>query len=217
MCEGETEEQALPLLLKKKFNKSTIEIGIDIVGIGGGGNYFPFIYFANKFNLNWFILSDGESDIIKKLKKDYKKLIHSTENINDIQLPENIIYFDNEDNFESFILKNGFTDEIENCLKSVLDTEDLDEIIANKNGTSKGRIKTETVCDTCNQNIFTDDLRNYDGDEGRKSALLDLLTQNKTKYPSILSELIYNSEKQLPAKITELFEKVNAILNPVQE
>jgi putative ATP-dependent endonuclease of OLD family len=90
----------------------------------------------------------------------------------------------------------------------------LDELIANKDGTSKGRTKTSETCDSCNQNIFIDNLRDYSGDEGRISALNDLLSQNKTKYPSILSDLIYNSPKPLPSKITDLFEKVNLTINP---
>ncbi|WP_409417581.1 AAA family ATPase [Flavobacterium sp. PS2] len=214
LCEGETEEQALPLLLKKHFNKSTIELGIDVVGIDGGGNYFPFIYFAENLHLKWFILSDGEEAIIKKLKKDFKKLSKSTSAINQIVLPENIVHFDNGYDFESYISNNGFSDEIEICLETILGVDDLDELIANKNGTSKGRMKTEDVCETCNQNIFVDSLRDYNGDEGRANAINDLLTSNKTKYPSLLSELIYNSEKDLPAKITELFDQVNKIINP---
>ena len=88
------------------------------------------------------------------------------------------------------------------------------EVIANRNGTSKGRIKTDDICETCAQNIFIEDLRNYSGIEGKKSALNDLLSQNKTKYPSLLSELIYNSTKDLPPKIIELFQQLNLILNP---
>jgi putative ATP-dependent endonuclease of OLD family len=214
LCEGETEEQALPLLLKKFFNKSTIELGIDIVGIDGGGNYFPFIYFANKLNLVWFILSDGESDIIKKLKKDFKKLSGSTLALNEIVLPENIIHFDNEDDFESYLLNNGFLEEIESCLSTLLNTNNLDELIANRNGTIRGRVKTDDICSTCQQNIFVSEQRNYAGVEGKISALNDLLSQNKTKYPSLLAELIYESEKDLPPKIIELFDKINLILNP---
>jgi len=214
LCEGETEEQALPLLLKKHFDKSTIELGIDVVGIDGGGNYFPFIYFAESLHLKWFILSDGEEAIIKKLKKDFKKLSKSNLAINQIILPQNIVHFDNGDDFESYISNNGFSEEIETCLKTILGVEDLDELIANKNGTSKGRMKTEDVCETCTQNIFVDSLRDYTGEEGRANAINDLLTLNKTKYPSLLSELIYDSEKGLPAKITELFDQVNIIINP---
>lgn len=212
LCEGETEEQALPLLIKKYFNKSTIELGVDIVGIDGGGNYYPFIYFAEKLNLKWFILSDGETKIVDKIKKDYKKLSGSIVSVNEIVLPDNIIYFENEYDFESYIIENGFVDEIESCLKTILNTDDLDEIIANKNGTSKGRIKTDDICTTCNQNIFQEDFRDYNGIQGRKSALNDLLSQNKTKYSSLLSELIYKSDKNLPPKIIELFTQLNLIL-----
>lgn len=218
LCEGETEEQALPLLIKKYFDKTTIELGVDVVGIDGGGNYFPFIYFSSKLNIKWFIFSDGESDIIKKIKKDYKKLSGSTLPVNDIVLPDNIIHFDDEDDFESYLLKNEFSDEVESCLCTLLNRDDLDELIANKNGTSKGRRKTDDVCDTCSQNIFVEELRDYGGVQGRISALNDLLSQNKTKYPSILAELIYNSDKNLPPKITELFEQINLLLNlPINE
>ncbi len=215
LCEGETEEQALPLLVKKHFHKSTIELGVDIVGIDGGGNYFPFIYFAEKLHLKWFILSDGESNIIKKLKKDYKKLTGSEVSISEIVLPDNIVHFDSEDDFESYIIKNGFLEEIENCLKHILNVEDLDEVIANKNGTSKGRVKTDNICGTCNQHIFEDDLRDYNGADGRLTALNDLLSQNKTKYSSLLSELMYNSNKALPPKLLLLFQRIQSILNPV--
>ena len=214
LCEGETEEQALPLLIKKFFDKSTIELGIDVVGIDGGGNYYPFIYFAQKLNLRWYILSDGELSIIKKLKKDFKKLTESALTIDEIILPQNIVHFDDEDDFESNIIRNGFLEEIENCLKTILNVDDLDELIANRSGTSKGRVKTDEICETCNQNIFVDSLRDYEGNDGHIRALNDLLSQNKTKYSSVLSELIYNSEKPLPPKIVELFEKVSLILNP---
>lgn len=214
LCEGETEEQAMPLLIKKFFGKSTVELGVDVVGIDGGGNYYPFIYFAQKLNLKWYIFSDGELSIIKKLKKDFKKLTESPLNIDEIILPPNIVHFDNEDDFESNIIRNGFLEEIENCLKTILKVDDLNELIANRNGTSKGRVKTEEICETCNQNIFEDSLRDYEGDEGYLRALNDLLSQNKTKYSGILSELIYSSEKPLPPKIVELFEKVSVILNP---
>jgi putative ATP-dependent endonuclease of OLD family len=214
LCEGETEEQALPLLIKRFFGKSTIELGIDVVGIDGGGNYYPFMYFAQKLNLRWYILSDGELSIIKKLKKDFKKLSESPLTIDEIILPQNIVHYNDEDDFESNIIRNGFLEEIENCLKTILNVDDLDELIANRSGTSIGRVKTDEICETCNQNIFVDSLRDYEGDDGHIRALNDLLSQNKTKYSSVLSELICNSEKPLPPKIVELFEKVSLILNP---
>lgn len=215
LCEGETEEQALPLLLKKRFQKSAIELGVDIVGIGGGGNYYPFIYLAERLNIRWFILSDGEMAIIKKLKKDYKKLKGLPGKTSEIELPNNIVYFDNGENFESFILKNGYNDEIEECLMQILGVENLDQEISKRNGTSRGRVKTDAICETCRQNIYEDSLRDYSGEDGRNSALMDLLSQNKTKYPVILSELIYESSKELPSKVKVLFDRIDNIINPI--
>ena len=214
LCEGETEEQALPILLKKHLGKSTIELGVDIVGIDGGGNYFPFIYFAEKLNIKWLIMSDGESGIIKKLKKDFKKLTFSESPLDEIVLPQNIVHFDNEEDFEMHLIANGFLEEIENCLKSILNITDLQEYIANKNGTFKGRIKTDEICPACNQNIFQDQIRDYNGEDGYLRALNDLLSQNKTQYSGVLSELISDSDKPLPPKMIELFEKIGSILNP---
>ncbi|MDI5893889.1 ATP-dependent nuclease [Flavobacterium algoritolerans] len=212
LCEGETEEQSLPLLIKKHFGKDVIELGIDIVGIGGGGNYFPFINFAEKLGINWYVLSDGEIPILKKLKKDLKKLTNSTEDI-DLLNYKNICFFDDGDDFENYLLRCGFQDEIELCLNELLQGR-LEDKIIEKDGTLKNRNKTANICETCNQNIFEDVLRDYSVDGGRLLALNDLLSDSKTKYPPILSELIYNSDKEMPAKIIELFEEVSKKLNP---
>lgn len=208
-CEGETEEQALPLLLKKYFSKSSIELGIDIVGIDGGGNYFPFIKFCHDLNINWYILSDGESAIIKKIKKDLKKLFNLNDNINDIEIPDNVKIFENEHDFESYLIECNYKDEIKNTLKSILNIEDLSDKINQLNGTVEGRAKTDELCETCNQNIFIDQIRDYTDENGENRALCYLLSQNKTRYPSLLSESIYNSDKELPPVISDLFSKIN--------
>lgn len=212
LCEGETEEQSLPLLVKKYFGKDIIELGIDIVGIGGGGNYFPFMNFAEKLGINWYILSDGETPILKKLKKDLKKLTNSTEDINLLNY-KNIHFFDNGDDFENYLLRCGFQDEIELCLNKLLQGK-LEDKITEKHGTLRKRNKTDSICETCTQNIFEDVLRDYNIDGGRLTALNDLLTDNKTKYPPILSQLIYESEKEIPVKIIELFEEISKKINP---
>lgn len=213
LCEGETEEQALPLLIKKYFGKDIIELGIDVVGIGGGGNYFPFINFAEKLGIKWYILSDGENETLKKIKKDLKKLKNIVGNI-DLNDYPNISCYENEYDFEKYLVNCGFQEEIEASLNELLDGN-LEEEIAQNNGTSMGRIKTNAVCGTCNQNIFEDKIRDYSGEEGRLRALDDILSKNKTKYPPILSELIYESEKEIPAKIVELFVEVGKMFNPI--
>jgi putative ATP-dependent endonuclease of OLD family len=39
-------------------------MGIDFVGVGGYGNYLPFLRFAESLNIPWLILSDAETDAV---------------------------------------------------------------------------------------------------------------------------------------------------------
>ena len=110
-------------------------------------------------------------------------------------------------------MRCGFQDEIELCLNKLLQGK-LEDKITEKHGTLRKRNKTDSICETCTQNIFEDVLRDYNIDGGRLTALNDLLTDNKTKYPPILSQLIYESEKEIPVKIIELFEEISKKINP---
>ena len=81
--EGETEEQALPIIIKAFFDKSVIELGLDVIGVAGSGNYLPFIRFFEAFNIPYLILSDNEAaanetvtqQISKSKEKDMKKVV----------------------------------------------------------------------------------------------------------------------------------------------
>jgi putative ATP-dependent endonuclease of OLD family len=63
-CEGETEEQALPDFAEKYWGKHPNDLGFSFVGVGGKGNYLPFLRMAESFQIPWFIFSDGETDTI---------------------------------------------------------------------------------------------------------------------------------------------------------
>lgn len=216
LCEGETEEQSLPLLIEKQLNLDMVSIGINIIGINGGGNYFPFIYFCESLGIKWFILSDGENPILKKIKKDMIKLNQLTVSIEDYEFPDNIIHYENQEDFERHLINNGFKEEIEETLKEIYG-DDIDSIILRKHGTVLKRQPTRDKCSECNQFIFEDILRVYNTNEGRLEAYNELLSDNKTIYPSILSQKIFESEKPVPPKIKELFNKINAILNPEED
>jgi putative ATP-dependent endonuclease of OLD family len=46
LCEGETEEQALPMLFKKYFDQDAFVLGVSFIGVGGSGKkYLPFLTF----------------------------------------------------------------------------------------------------------------------------------------------------------------------------
>jgi putative ATP-dependent endonuclease of OLD family len=62
--EGETEEQALPDFAEKRWGKHPNDLGFSFVGVGGSGNYLPFLRMAESFKIPWFIFSDGEADAI---------------------------------------------------------------------------------------------------------------------------------------------------------
>lgn len=216
LCEGETEEQSLPLLIEKQLNLDMVSIGINIIGINGGGNYFPFIYFCESLGIKWFILSDGENPILEKIKKDMIKLNQLEVRPEDYEFPDNIIHFENQENFERHLINNGFKEEIENTLKEIYG-DDIDAIILRKHGSVLKRQPTRDKCSECNQFIFEDILRVYNTDEGKWEAYNELLSDKKTIYPSILSQKIFESEKPIPPKLIELFSKINDILNPVED
>jgi putative ATP-dependent endonuclease of OLD family len=62
--EGETEEQAVPDFAEKHWGKHPNDLGYSLVGVGGNGNYLPFLRMAESFKIPWFIFSDGEADTI---------------------------------------------------------------------------------------------------------------------------------------------------------
>lgn len=62
--EGETEEQAVPDFAEKHWGKPPNDLGYSLVGVGGKGNYLPFLRMAESFKIPWFIFSDGEADTI---------------------------------------------------------------------------------------------------------------------------------------------------------
>lgn len=216
LCEGETEEQSLPLLIEKQLNLDMVSIGINIIGINGGGNYFPFIYFCESLGIKWFILSDGENPILKKIKKDMIKLNQLEVRPEDYEFPDNIIHFENQEDFERHLINNGFKEEIEDTLKEIYGN-DIDAIILRKHGSVLKRQPTRDKCSECNQFIFEDILRVYNTDEGKLEAYNELLSDKKTIYPSILSQKIFESEKPIPPKLIELFSKIKDILNPIED
>jgi len=72
--EGETEEQALPIFAEQFFKKTSVELGIDFIGVGGNGNYLPFLRVAEALHIPWFILSDAEVNV-KNLSKSNSLIV----------------------------------------------------------------------------------------------------------------------------------------------
>ncbi len=208
--EGETEEQALPIFAQKHFNKIPVEMGLDFVGVGGHGNYLPFLRFAEALKIPWIIFSDAENTSGKNIKASVQKQIldcDSSKNESDC-----IVFLDDGNDFEKYLIQCGYIEEIELALTDLHSQDYLEKQIKKKDGTNAKRIKTDRTCDACKQSIYTNILRDYSGDDGFKRALYDCMTSQKTQFGPAIAEQIIKSDKGLPAKVIALFGKISTIL-----
>jgi len=114
--EGETEEQALPIFANHYFNKTAVEMGIDFVGVGGYGNYLPFLRVAEALKIPWFIFSDAEPDVKTSVKKQYTES-HCSKSEVDV-----IIFLSDGNNFEKQFISDGYNEEVR---KSIIKIEIL--------------------------------------------------------------------------------------------
>lgn len=206
LCEGETEEQALPTLFQKYFGNEPFVLGVNFIGVGGSGKkYIPFLTFAKEFSIPIFIFSDGEERVIKELKKSYEMVFGET----DITKCPNITILDNTD-FEGYLISSGFKPTIEAAIKELDGADAIEKWIFQKHGTSAGREKTSNPsCPTCMQPIYADVLRDYESSDGYDQALIDILDSSKPKYaPAIADKLCELEIEKFPPKVIDLFEKI---------
>lgn len=109
-CEGETEEQALPIFAQHHFGQSAFEMGIDFVGVGGCNSYLPFLRFAESLNIPWLILSDAEAKTVDSVKEQFNKC-----NSSRIET-DAIVFLDDGNDFEQQLIADGFQDEIKKSI-----------------------------------------------------------------------------------------------------
>lgn len=178
--EGETEEQALPILAEHFFKKSLVEIGIDFVGVGGHGNYLPFLRVAETLKIPWFILSDAE-EIVKISVKTQFTNCNSNKSEADV-----IVFLTDGNNFEKQLISDGYNEEIR---KSIINME-----IPKCNTPQHVEAKKKEIA-------------SYDD-----TKLCEIITSSNAQYGSVIAEAIIESEKRLPPKVTELFEKIKCLL-----
>ncbi|MFK5970467.1 MAG: AAA family ATPase [Candidatus Marithrix sp.] len=180
--EGETEEQALPIFAQKYFGKTSVEMGLDFVGVGGYKGYLPFLRFAEGLHIPWFILSDAESNVIEWVKKHFENC-NTSKNISDV-----VVFLNEGNDFEQQLICDDFGDEIKHAIASL-------DIYENE----QHRLAKEP-----NRLI---EIENFN-----KERLYEVITNDKTKFAPIIAEQIINSNKDLPPKIIDLFNKIANIL-----
>lgn len=208
LCEGETEEQALPLLFNKYFGNASFVLGVSFISVGGSGKkYQPFLTFARDFSIPVFVFSDGEEKATKELKKIYCKVFGET----DISKSPNITILDGTD-FEGYLISSGYKSCIEDAITQVDGDSAIADWILKRHGTSEGSSKTDSPpCATCKQPIYADVLRDYKSAGGYEKALIDKLDSGKTRFAPVIAEKLCEIElDKLPLKVVDLFEKIKA-------
>jgi putative ATP-dependent endonuclease of OLD family len=184
--EGETEEQVLPIFAEKHFKKTPVEMGLDFVGVGGCGNYLPFLRFAEALKIPWLIFSDAENTSEKQVKYTVQQQFStcgSAKNESDC-----IVFVDDGNDFENQLIKDGFCNEI----KKVIASFEVYENDYHRAAKEPKRLK---------------EIEEYSDEE-----LYNVITDKKTTYGPAIAEQIIISGKDLSPKVIDLFNKIAAIL-----
>ncbi|SEJ54167.1 putative ATP-dependent endonuclease of the OLD family [Propionispira arboris] len=197
MAEGETEEQAITVFLREYFSKEPFELGINIIGVGGG-NYTPFMRVLERLDIKWYIFSDGETQPLKNLIECLEK-ISKTGVKPDLLDFDNIFVLENGNCFETYCLEKGYIKEITKAICRIESDDNYMSTYINKNNTNKEKGGKK--------------IRNYTGDAdgGYCRATKDCIMSAKTKYPTAIAEEICSSKpktRRIPPKLKELFIKI---------
>lgn len=206
LCEGETEEQALPILFKKYFCHDPFELGVSVVGVGGSGKkYLPFLTFARDFSIPVFVFSDGEVQTTNSLKTNYEQVFGNT----DVADCPNITILDNTD-FEGYLISSGYITTLEATIEGIDGVGAIERWIKKRHGSVSGKTCISS-CVFCKQKIISGAIQNYKTSDGYHRAILQILHSGKTRFaPAIADELCKLEVECLPPKFIEFFEKIDS-------
>lgn len=195
LFEGPTEEAALPILAERYWGNSIHQLGLSFVPVDGAGGYFPFIWLAKSLELPWFILSDAESDPLKKLDNCLLKAglsSHAT--------LRNVVTMDAGNDFEAQLVADGYAPEIEAAFNEYHQQDDyITQYIKIQNGQ---KMKGGVVKDFAVQ-------------DGRNIAILDALHSQKTNMAvpcATKISRITDLNRCIPPRIQKIFNEISTTL-----
>lgn len=202
LFEGETEEQALPVLAREYFSGNhPFELGLNFIGVGGKGKYQPFLNVAKFLNVPWYILSDGDGDTEQNVKSQIKGIFGEDYSC--------LFVFEDNSDFEEYLLKQGYKDELINAVNSIKGDKYFPNIyMQEQNGNNrKGGSLKEYLSD--DGSIIVSQI---------EVALLDCMAEGKTEYAesiavNILSKKDVTGKCIIPEKMLKLFEKIDLDLS----
>jgi len=200
LFEGETEEQAIPTFAEAYWEEfSPNSLGINFIGVGGAGNYLPFLRLAQSFNIPWYIFSDAEEETLRALNTACESI-----NIQDYRNHSNIIILPESQDYELYIVSQNYGDVIKFMLNKYHEASDyLSKYKKDKHGqTLNKQLKKKCGADT----------RDYQSEGADERAMYHLLFHDKIQYALPLAQEILSltdESKRFPTKMRELFEKIS--------
>lgn len=182
LFEGETEEQALPILFKSYFGYESYEKGINFIGVGGKNNYHHFVRFANSFGMPCLVFSDAEISERNNVK------LQVSNQLQDLLESDKIFFLDDGCNFESHLIKNGYSEEVK---KAIIESTEY------YNEQHKNIKEPEIIAET----------NSFDNEK-----LLEVMKSAKTKLAPHIATELNNSQKGLPQIVINLFAKIRTLI-----
>jgi putative ATP-dependent endonuclease of the OLD family len=182
LCEGETEEQVLPIFAEKDFAKTPVEMGLDFVGVCGYGNYLPFLRFAKSLSIPCLIFSDAEKNIKTSVKEQFSQC-GSAKNEAD-----SIIFLNDGNDFERQLISDGFSDEIKKVIASF-------DVYANE---QHKQAKERGLCDYNDEKVYkiiTDSKTKYG------PAIAEEIIKSEKGLPPKVKELFTKIESILQIRV----------------
>lgn len=207
LFEGETEDQALPIFAEKFYGKPAFTYGINFISVGGAGQYAPFIYFCQKYNIPWYIFSDGEDSTKNAVQKAVQKAFD--DNTKTLAGCPNIFVIANDADFEGMLLKEGYQTEIIRALQNI---KGFDCINNYKRQHRTKRVQKTANCPTCNQKWYDDVTVDYTLPAEQNEMLDKLMSGIKTGFGPEIAHQIVDANKPLPTLVQNLFNKIKADL-----
>jgi len=105
-CEGDTEEQALPIFAEKFWGQNPCSFGISFIPVDGYKAYLPFVRLAECFEIPWYIFSDGEEDCVRWVSKTLKNVGKPK----DPKDNENVFIIPDSKDFEGYLTSEDYQD-----------------------------------------------------------------------------------------------------------
>jgi putative ATP-dependent endonuclease of OLD family len=190
LCEGITEELALPVYFQSYFECAPFSLGVSIVNTGGKDKYRPFLSLIKDFDIPWFIFSDGEPDTIEAVNS----AVNAVFAVGDYAALGTVFVLENGDDYEKYLIHAGYTDVM---ISAICEYEEDGKFFENYIQRMDGQRRKKGS------------VRNYKRENGKTEALIDICHEHKTDFALPIAKKIVKEtdvNKRIPPKIKQLFD-----------